>query len=65
MPSKKPQFVIRADKKETFEKMAHIAKENNRSTSQEIVHIIENIIKKYEAEHGEIIIEPPKAENSK
>lgn len=53
MPSKKPQFVIRTEK-EILEKISHIANENERSTTQEIVYLIKNRIKEYEAEHGEI-----------
>lgn len=56
MPSKKPQFVIRTDL-ETLEKIAYIANENERSTTQEIVYGIKQTIKKYESEHGEIKIE--------
>lgn len=56
MPSKKPQFVIRTDN-ETLEKIKYIAKENERSTTQEIIFLIKQEIKKYEAEKGEIPIE--------
>ena len=44
MPSKKPQFVIRA----------YIESENERSSTQEIVYLIKQRIKSYEQEHGEI-----------
>lgn len=53
MPSKKPQFVIRAEK-ELFDKIAYIAEENERSTNQEIVHMLKQKINAYEAIHGEI-----------
>ncbi|WP_082431288.1 Arc family DNA-binding protein [[Clostridium] symbiosum] len=53
MPSKKPQFVIRADK-EVLEKIAIIADENERSATQEIVYLIKQRIKSWEIEHGEI-----------
>lgn len=56
MPSKKPQFVIRTDN-ETLEKIKYIAKENERSTTQEIIYLVKQEIKKYEAEKGEIPIE--------
>lgn len=58
MPSKKPQFVIRTDN-ETLEKIKYIAKENERSTTQEIIFLVKQEIKKYEAEKGEIQIEKP------
>lgn len=58
MPSKKPQFVIRTDN-ETLEKIKYIAKENERSTTQEIIFLVKQEIKKYEAEKGEIPIEKP------
>lgn len=57
MPSKKPQFVIRTDQ-ETIDKIIYIAKENERSGTQEIVYLIKQKIKQYEKENG--IIEIPK-----
>ena len=39
MPSKKPQFVIRTEQ-DIIDKIAAIAKENERSTTQEIVFLI-------------------------
>lgn len=59
MPSKKPQFVIRTEK-ETIEKITHIAKTEDRSTTQEIVHLIKQRIAAYESIHGEIKIEGKK-----
>lgn len=56
MPSKKPQFVIRTDNI-TLEKIKFIAEQNERSATQEIVHLIKNEIKRYESEKGEIPIE--------
>lgn len=53
MASKKPQFVIRADK-EILDKIKIIADENGRSTTQEIVHMIKQRINAYESIHGEI-----------
>ena len=53
MPSKKPQFVIRADK-EVFDKIAYIAKQNERSATQEIVYMLKQKISAYEAIHGVI-----------
>ena len=55
MPSKKPQFVIRTDQ-EILDKIAYIAKENERNTTQEIVYLIKKRIRTYEKEHGEIIL---------
>lgn len=56
MPSKKPQFVIRTEQ-EIIDKIAYIAKTNERSTTQEIVYGIKQTIKAYEAEHGPIKVE--------
>lgn len=56
MPSKKPQFVIRADR-EVLDKIAIIAEENERSATQEIVYLIKQRIKTWELEHGEIKID--------
>ena len=56
MPSKKPQFVIRTER-EILEKINYIATENERSTTQEIVFLIKQRIKSFEAEHGEIKLE--------
>lgn len=56
MPSKLPQFVIRTEK-EIIEKISYIAKENERSANQEIVHMIKQRIKSYESINGEIKIE--------
>ena len=53
MPSKKPQFVIRAEK-EIFEKLKYIAQQNERSATQEAIYIIKKHIQQYEAEHGTI-----------
>lgn len=58
MPSKKPQFVIRTEQ-EILDKIAYIANQNERSSTQEIVHLIKKHIKAYEAEHGEIKTETP------
>lgn len=56
MPSKKPQFVIRGDK-EIFDKICYIASENERSGTQEIIYLIKERIKEYEAKHGKLIVE--------
>ena len=53
MPSKKPQFVIRTEQ-EIIDKITAIAKENERSTTQEIVYLIKQRIKDYEQAHGTI-----------
>lgn len=64
MPSKKPQFVIRTEK-EVLDKIAYIARENERNSTQEIVYLIKQRIKSYEQEHGEIQIEEkPNKENA-
>ena len=57
MPSKLPQFVIRTEK-EVIEKISYIAKENERSANQEIVHMLKQRIKAYESMNGEIKLEP-------
>lgn len=56
MPSKKPQFNIRTER-EIIDKITYIAKENERSATQEIVYMIKQRIASYEAQHGEIQIE--------
>ena len=56
MPSKKPQFNIRADK-EIFEKISYIAKQNERSATQEIVYLIKKRIEAYESLNGPIPID--------
>lgn len=56
MPSKKPQFVIRAEK-EILDKIAYIADKNDRSATQEIVHLIKKRIDAYESINGEIKID--------
>lgn len=53
MPSKKPQFILRADK-EVFDKIAYIANENERSANQEIIYMLKQKIASYESVHGEI-----------
>ena len=57
MPSKKPQFVIRTEQ-EIIDKIKFIAKEQERSATQEIIYLIRREIKEYEEINGEIIIEP-------
>lgn len=56
MPSKKPSFLIHADK-EIIEKLKYIAKYNERSATQETVYLIKKDIEEFEAQHGEIKIE--------
>ena len=53
MASKKPQFILRAEK-EIFEKISYIAKENERSANQEIIYLVKQRINSYEAMNGEI-----------
>ena len=64
MPSKKPQFVIRADR-EVFDKISYIAKENERSATQEIEYMIKQKIAAYEAMYGEIKIEEKESNDEK
>ncbi|HFL3190084.1 TPA: hypothetical protein ACG3IT_003899, partial [Clostridioides difficile] len=42
---------------EVLDKIAYIAHENERNSTQEIVYLIKQRIKSYEQEHGEIQIE--------
>lgn len=53
MPSKKPQFIIRAEQ-ELFDKIKIIAKENERTANQEIVYRLKKAIEEYEKQNGEI-----------
>lgn len=62
MPSKKPQFVIRADQS-IIDKIKYIAEQNERSATQEIVYLIKKEIAEYEREKGEIIIEQDETSN--
>lgn len=55
MASKKPQFVIRTEQ-EILEKLKYMAKNHERSATQEAVFIIKQAINKYEKENGEIKI---------
>lgn len=53
MPSKLP--IIKANTtQENIEKMRYIANKNKRSIAKELELLIENHIKEYEEEHGEI-----------
>lgn len=56
MPSKKPQFVIRTEK-EILSKIAYIASENERSSTQEIVYLIKQHIKDYEDKNGKLLVD--------
>lgn len=49
MPSDLPKIVARTDK-ETIEKFKKIAKEHERSVSQEMVYLVKKAIKEYEKE---------------
>ena len=62
MPSKKPQFVIRADQS-IIDKIKYIAEQNERSATQEIVYLIKKEIAEYERGKGEIIIEQDETSN--
>lgn len=55
MPSEKPRFTVRTEQ-ETLDKIAFIAQQNERTTTQEIVFLIKQKIREYEREHGEIEI---------
>lgn len=55
MPSEKPRFTVRTEQ-EIIDKISYIAKENERSTTQEIAFLMKKRIKDYENEHGEITI---------
>lgn len=55
MPSDKPRITVRADQ-EIIDKINFIAKENERSTSQEIVYLIKQRIKEYEKNNGNITV---------
>lgn len=61
MPSKKPQFGFRTEQV-IIDKISYIAKEHERSASQEIVYLIKQHIKEYESQYGEINIEKDKAD---
>lgn len=61
MPSNLPRFTIRTDQ-EIIDKIAYIANENDRSTTQQIINAIKKSIKEYEQEHG--TIELPEQEAS-
>lgn len=53
MPSNKPMLVARTNQ-ETIDKIKVIAKNNERSLSQEIVYLVKKEIQQYEKEHGAI-----------
>ncbi len=53
MPSQKPKIVAYTEK-DVLEKIKFIAKENERSISQEVIYLIKKEIKTYERENGEI-----------
>ncbi len=55
MPSQKPKIVAYAEI-EIVEKIKRIAKENERTMSQEVVFLIKREIQRYEQEHGKINI---------
>lgn len=55
MPSNKPKIVAYTDDK-ILEKIKKIAKENERSVSQEVVYLIKKEIQKYEEKNGKINI---------
>lgn len=55
MPSTKPRFTIRTEQ-EVLNKIEYIAQQYERNTTQEIVFLIKEEIKRYEKENGEIVI---------
>lgn len=55
MPSSKPRIVARVDTT-LYEKFAQIAELEKRTLSKQGEYIIEEYIKNYEAEHGEITL---------
>jgi hypothetical protein len=55
MATDKRQFTLRLSE-ENFEKIKRIAKANKRSIAMQIEFLIEQHIKEWEAEHGEIDI---------
>lgn len=59
MPSYKPRITVYTDE-ETNEKLAYIAKMENRSSSNYTEYLIKKEIKAYEKEHGEIILRSSK-----
>lgn len=58
MPSNLPKIVARTDQK-TIDKFKIIAKSEERTVSQQMIYLVKEAIKKYEAEKGEIKIEEP------
>lgn len=56
MPSSKPQLKTYTDK-DTIKKFAYISKEENRTMSKQLEHLVKQTIKQYEAEKGVIPIE--------
>lgn len=55
MPSNLPRFTIRTEQ-EILDKIAYIAEENDRSTTQQIVNLIKKEIRDYEEKKGTILI---------
>ncbi len=58
MPSNLPKIVARTDQ-ETIDKFKFIAKNEERTVSQQMIYLVKEAIKQYEAEKGEIPIEKP------
>lgn len=54
MPSDLPRFTIRTEQ-DILDKIAYIAEDNERSSTQEIVYLIKQRIKEYETENGQFI----------
>lgn len=53
MPTNKRQFTLRMQE-ENFNKIKYIAATEKRSISMQIEFLVEECIKKYEADHGKI-----------
>lgn len=53
MPSNLPRVTVRMEQ-ETIDKLNKIAEQENRSTNQQIVHVLKKFIEQYEQEQGRI-----------
>jgi hypothetical protein len=56
MPSNLPKIVARTDQ-QTIDKFKYIAKNEERTVSQQMIYLVKKAIKEYESEKGEIPIE--------
>lgn len=53
MPDQKKTFTMRM-RKDNFDRISQIAKENKRSTTMQIEYLIENCIREYEEKNGRL-----------